>query len=188
MTRSAICVFCGSRHGVDPVYRDLAVRVGHGLAARGVGLVYGGGGLGLMGVVSDSVLEAGGHVTGIIPNFLRHAERQHDQLSRLIVTSDMFERKQTMFDLSDGFLALPGGIGTLDEMLEVLTWRQLGQVNKPLVLLDEDGFWAPFIAALEHAVERGFAGENIRELYRAEHSLDAAFAALGLAEAERAAD
>lgn len=180
MTRAAICVFCGSRHGAHPAYRDLAVRVGHGLVARGAGLVYGGGALGLMGVVSDSVLEVGGHVTGIIPGFLRFTERQHDHLSRLIITDDMFQRKQTMFDLSDGFLALPGGIGTLDEVLEVLTWRQLGQVDKPLVLLDEDGFWQPFVAALEHAVEREFAGEGIRLLYRVEHTLDGAFAALGL--------
>ena len=180
MTRAAICVFCGSRHGTLPAYRDLAMRVGHGLVDRNAGLVYGGGALGLMGVVSDSVLERGGHVTGIMPGFLRFAERQHDNLSRMIITDDMFQRKQAMFDLSDGFLALPGGIGTLDEVLEVLTWHQLGQVNKPLVLLDEGGFWGPFVAALEHAVTQGFAGENTRSLYRVEHTLDGAFAALGL--------
>ena len=180
MTRTAICVFCGSRHGTLPAYRDLAIRVGRGLAERGAGLVYGGGALGLMGVVSDSVLAAGGHVTGIIPHFLRHAERQHDRLSRLIVTDDMFQRKQAMFDLSDGFLALPGGIGTLDEVLEVLTWRHLAQVDKPLVLLDEGNFWDPFMAALEHAIAHGFASEGIRNLYRLAHRLDDAFQVLGL--------
>lgn len=180
MIDRSICVFCGSRFGSKPAYRDLAERVGQRLAARQVGLVYGGGALGLMGVVSDSVLAAGGHVTGIIPGFLRHVEQQHDRLSRLVVTQDMFERKQTMFDLSDGFLALPGGIGTLDEILEVLTWRQLGQVDKPLVLLSEDDFWHPFISALDQAVATEFAGESIRELYRLESSLEAAFSALGL--------
>lgn len=180
MPSIAICVFCGSRHGALPAYNDLAVRVGHGLAARGAGLVYGGGALGLMGVISDSVLEAGGHVTGIMPGFLRHMERQHDNLSRMIVTDDMFQRKQAMFDLSDGFLALPGGIGTLDEVLEVLTWRQLGQVDKPLVLLDEGNFWAPFTAALEHAIAQDFAGTGIRSLFKVEHTLEEAFAALGL--------
>ena len=118
MTRRAICVFCGSRFGSNPEYRDLAQRVGQRLATQNTGLIYGGGALGLMGVVSDSALAAGGHVTGIIPGFLRHVERQHDRLSRLIVTRALFERKQTMFDLSDGFLALPGGVGTLDHLYE----------------------------------------------------------------------
>jgi uncharacterized protein (TIGR00730 family) len=180
MTGSAICVFCGSRFGGSPGYRDLAERVGHRLAQRRIGLVYGGGALGLMGVVSDSVLEAGGHVTGVIPEFLRHAERQHDRLSRLIVTGDMFERKQTMFDLSDGFLALPGGLGTLDEILEVLTWRQLCRIDKPLVLLSEDDFWSSFTGALSQAIRQDFAGESIRDLYRVESSIESAFAALGL--------
>ena len=180
MPSIAICVFCGSRHGALPAYNDLATRVGHELAARGACLVYGGGALGLMGVVSDSVLEAGGHVTGIMPGFLRHMERQHDNLSRMIVTDDMFQRKQAMFDLSDGFLALPGGIGTLDEVLEVLTWRQLQQVDKPLVLFDEGDFWAPFTAALEHAIAQDFAAPSLRAHYKVEHTLDSAFAALGL--------
>ena len=180
MTGSTICVFCGSRFGSKPAYRDLAERVGRRLAEQNAGLVYGGGALGLMGVVSDSALAAGGHVTGIIPGFLRHAERQHDRLSRLIVTDDMLDRKQTMFDLSDGFLALPDGVGTLDEILEVLTWRQLGQIDKPLVLLSEDDFWQPFIGALDHTIAQEFAGDSIRSLYRHESTLDAAFAALGL--------
>jgi uncharacterized protein (TIGR00730 family) len=180
MTGRAICVFCGSRFGGNAGYRDLAERVGLRLARQGATLVYGGGALGLMGQVSDSVLAAGGHVTGIIPGFLRHAERQHDRLDRLIVTDDMFERKQTMFDLADGFLALPGGIGTLDEILEVLTWRQLGRFDKPLVLLAEDDFWRPFVSVLDHAIATDFAGENVRALYCVESSIDAAFAALGL--------
>jgi len=180
MTRAAICVFCGSRHGALPAYEDLAVRVGQGLAARGAGLVYGGGALGLMGIVSDSVLAAGGHVTGIIPHFLRFAEREHHRLSRTIFTDDMFQRKQAMFDLSDGFLVLPGGLGTLDEVLEVLTWRQLGRLDKPMVLLDEGDFWAPFIAVLQHAIGQGFADDNLHALFRVEHTLDGAFSTLGL--------
>ena len=180
MTRAAICVFCGSRHGVLSAYDDLAVRVGQGLVARNAGLVYGGGALGLMGIVSDSVLAAGGHVTGIIPNFLRFAEREHHRVSRTILTYDMLQRKQAMFDLSDGFLALPGGLGTLDEVLEVLTWRQLGRLDKPMVLLDEGDFWGPFVTVLQHAIGQGFADDNLDALFRVEHTLDGAFAALGL--------
>ncbi len=180
MSNTAICVFCGSRFGARAEHRDLAFRVGQRLAEQQAELVYGGGALGLMGVVSDSVLAANGRVIGIIPRFLQSVEVQHQHLTRTIVTNGMFERKQAMFDLSDGFLALPGGIGTLDEILEVLTWRQLKQVDKPLVLLSEDDFWDPFIAALDHAIAQEFAGENIRSLYRAETSMDAAFAALGL--------
>ena len=128
----------------------------HGLVARNAGLVYGGGALGLMGVVSDSVLEKGGHVTGIMPGFLRFAERQHDNLSRMIITDDMFQRKQAMFDLSDGFLALPGGIGTLEELVEVLTWGQLGRHRKPVALADINGFWRPLVTLLEHMREEAF--------------------------------
>lgn len=182
MTEKAICVFCGSRMGGHERFRDLAEAAGRGLAERGATVVYGGGALGLMGVVSNAALDAGGKVTGIIPVFLRHAEVQNMSLTRTIVTDGMLDRKQAMIDLSDGFLILPGGLGTLDELFEVLTWRQLGQIDKPIVLLGEDGFWQPLLELIEHVIGEAFAGTSIRELFVSADSLDAAFDALGLAE------
>lgn len=177
-----VCVFCGSRAGKHPRFHKLAEATGRGLAERGVTVIYGGGGLGLMGVVSNAALDAGGKVTGIIPTFLRVQEVQNMRLTRTIITRGMLDRKQAMFDLSDGFLFLPGGLGTLDELIEVMTWQQLGQMDKPIVLLDEDGFWQPYLGLVDYVVEQGFAEPSVRDLFVSTRSLDAAFAALGLAE------
>jgi uncharacterized protein (TIGR00730 family) len=146
----AICVFCGSGPGRNPAYVEAARRLGADMAAAGIGLVYGGGSLGLMGEVARSVLAAGGHVTGIIPAFLSEKERMLRDVNELIVTSDMHERKKLMFERSDAFVALPGGIGTLEELVEQLTWAQLGQHDKPIVLADIEGFWEPLQALLNH--------------------------------------
>ena len=188
MIEKAVCVFCGSRMGSHDRFRELAEAAGRGLAERNTTVVYGGGALGLMGVVSNAALDAGGQVTGIIPAFLRFSEVQHMRLTRTIVTDSMLDRKQAMIDLSDGFLILPGGLGTLDELFEVLTWRQLGQIDKPIVLLGEDGFWEPLLDLIEHTIGQNFAGGSIRELFVSVDSLEAAFDALGLAESRALQD
>ena len=151
-----ICVYCGSNSGSKPIYTDRAMALGHRLAQDGIALAYGGGNVGLMGVVADAVLEAGGKVIGVIPEQLVNWEVAHRGLTELQVVGSMHERKQRMFDLSDGFVALPGGFGTLDEMFEMLTWRQLGIGDKPCAFLDVAGFYTPLMGMLDRMVEERF--------------------------------
>jgi len=151
-----ICVYCGSNTGKNPAYVAAAKDLGRQMAAAGVGLVYGGGGLGLMGEIAREVIAHNGHVTGIIPEFLSKKERMLRAADELIVVKDMHERKRLMFDKSDAFVALPGGIGTLEELVEQLTWAQLGRHHKPIVLLNVDGFWLPFLALLQHMSREQF--------------------------------
>jgi hypothetical protein len=151
-----VCVYCGSSPGHDPAYAAAARSLGRLLAESGVGLVYGGGGLGLMGEIAKAVLAHGGRVTGIIPAFLSERERMLRDVTELLVVGDMHQRKKLMFDKSDAFIALPGGIGTLEELVEQLTWAQLGRHTKPIVLLNAEGFWAPFLTLLEHMRAEGF--------------------------------
>lgn len=160
----AVCVFCGSGNGRNPAYADAARRFGQDLAASGVRLVYGGGSLGLMGEVARSVLASKGRVTGIIPEFLSEKERMLRDVDELIVTKDMHERKALMFARSDAFVALPGGIGTLEELVEQLTWSQLGRHDKPIVLANIAGFWEPFRTLVDHMREEAFirAGLEVR--------------------------
>ena len=146
----AVCVYCGSGMGLNPAYGEAAAILGHAIAERGIGLIYGGGGLGLMGTVAKASIARGGRVTGIIPEFLRAKENALEAVDDLIVTSDMHERKRLMFEKSDAFIALPGGIGTLEELVEQLTWAQLGRHKKPIVLANIDGFWTPFLDLLSH--------------------------------------
>ncbi len=159
-----ICVFCGSGPGRNPAYVAAARTLGTSMAAAGIGLVYGGGGLGLMGETAKAVLAAGGRVTGIIPAFLTDRERTLKDAQEIIVTKDMHERKMLMFEKSDAFVALPGGIGTLEELVEQLTWSQLGQHRKPIVLADINGFWQPFLTLIEHMRDEAFirAGLEVR--------------------------
>jgi uncharacterized protein (TIGR00730 family) len=145
-----ICVYCGSGPGLNPAYVAAAKTLGKSLAAAGVGLVYGGGSLGLMGEVARSTLEHGGRVTGIIPGFLSNKEQMLKDVDELIVTENMHERKMLMFERSDAFVALPGGIGTLEELVEQLTWSQLGRHAKPIVVANINDFWAPFLSLLAH--------------------------------------
>jgi len=145
-----VCVYCGSSPGADPAFMDAARRFGEILATEGVGLVYGGGSRGLMGAVATSVLDHGGHVTGIIPEFLQNREQTLKRAQEIIITPDMHVRKQTMFDKADAFVALPGGIGTLEELVEQLTWAQLGRHKKPILILNIGGFWDPLCALLDH--------------------------------------
>jgi uncharacterized protein (TIGR00730 family) len=151
-----ICVYCGSSPGHNPAHVAAARNLGSRMAEAGIGLVYGGGGLGLMGEIARAVLAGGGRVTGIIPEFLSVREHMLREVTELIVVSDMHERKKLMFDRSDAFVALPGGIGTLEELVEQLTWAQLGRHTKPIVLVDVEGFWAPFLGLLGHMKTEGF--------------------------------
>ena len=145
-----VCVYCGSGLGKNPSYTQAARTLGAELAGHGIGLVYGGGSLGLMGEVARSTLDAGGRVTGIIPSFLTEKEQMMRDADELIVTDDMHERKRIMFERSDAFVALPGGVGTLEELVEQLTWVQLGRHTKPVVVANIDGFWNPFLSLLTH--------------------------------------
>jgi uncharacterized protein (TIGR00730 family) len=157
-----LCVFCGSSPGRSSAYATAARRLGAIFARRGIGLVYGGGNVGLMGVVADAVLADGGEVVGVIPRALVDRELAHARLSELVVVDTMHERKQRMHDLSDGFIALPGGFGTLDELFEALTWAQLGMHKKPCGLLDVEGFWEPLRALV--------ARQRSEEFVRADHA------------------
>jgi len=153
---NAVCVYCGSSAGNDPAFLRAAEALGKSLAQGGVRLVYGGGSVGMMGAVARAVLKHGGKVTGIIPEFLFRREQPDAQNEELIVTRDMHERKQKMFERADAFVALPGGIGTLEELVEQLTWVQIGQHKKPLLLVNINGFWEPLRDLLEHMEKLGF--------------------------------
>jgi uncharacterized protein (TIGR00730 family) len=151
-----ICVYCGSGFGSDSLFVESAAELGRAMAENGISLVYGGGNVGLMGTVARSVLEHGGHVTGIIPDFLKTREKMLDDVQETIVVSDMHTRKRLMFERSDAFVALPGGIGTLEELVEQMTWAQLGRHTKPILLLSANAFWKPLLTLLAHMREQGF--------------------------------
>jgi uncharacterized protein (TIGR00730 family) len=162
---SAVAVFCGSRFGADPVFREAAAAIGRGIAEAGWRLIYGGGRVGLMGVVADSALRAGGSVSGVIPHFLSTREVMHEAVSDLEVTDSMHTRKQSMFAQADAFLVLPGGLGTFDEFFEILTWRQLRLHEKPIIVVDVAGWGAELVAVVEAAIARGFAEPSARQLF-----------------------
>lgn len=178
---ASVCVFCGSSTPPDPRYSATAAELGSLVASRGLGLVYGGGSVGLMGSVADAALAAGGHVTGVIPVGLFAREVGHASLTKLHRVGSMHERKQLMYDLSDGFIALPGGLGTLEELAEVTTWSQLGLHAKPVVLLDVDGFWDHLFAQLDHMVEVGLLKSSNRTLIQRASDPEGALAALATA-------
>ncbi|AYN18225.1 TIGR00730 family Rossman fold protein [Pseudomonas monteilii] len=160
----SVCVFCGASIGANPAYREAAVALGQAIARRGLTLVYGGGAVGLMGVVADAAMAAGGEVVGIIPQSLLDAEVGHKGLTRLEVVDGMHARKARMAELSDAFIALPGGLGTLEELFEVWTWGQLGYHAKPLGLLDVNGFYDKLGGFLDHIVEEGFVRQQHRAM------------------------
>ena len=169
-------VYCGSNSGTDPAFVETARHLGVAMAHRGIALVYGGGKVGLMGAVADAVLEGGGEVIGVIPDHLVRAEVAHQGLTELEVVESMHVRKARMADLSDGFVALPGGFGTYDEVLEMLTWNQLGLVAKPVVFLDPEGFFEPLLAMFDKAVECGFVRPAHRMLAQRARTVDEAIA------------
>ena len=153
---NALCVYCGSSAGTDPAFADTARAFGKILAENGIRLVYGGGSTGLMGALADAVLKNGGDVTGIIPEFLTNREKPRRLAQELIVTRDMHERKRKMFERADGFVALPGGIGTLEELVEQLTWAQLGRHKKPILLANIKGYWDPLLTLIDHMRAQDF--------------------------------
>lgn len=168
----AVCVFCGSNPGARPAYLAAARALGALIATRGMRLVYGGGRVGLMGAVADGALDAGGAVTGVIPQHLVDRELAHRGLTELLVTESMHQRKASMADHADAFVALPGGYGTLEEFVEILTWSQLGLHGKPCGLLDVDGFFASLLAFFDHAVAERFVRAEHRELVLADTEPD----------------
>lgn len=161
----SLCVFCGSRFGNDPEYVTEAKKLAKAMAENNIEFVYGGGSVGIMGILAEEVLANGGRVTGIIPEFLQKLEVGHDNLTELIITDSMHERKRTMFERSDGFIVLPGGLGTLDETFEILTWKQLKLHNKPIIILNCKNYWQPFEDLVNATIEGGFASETARDLY-----------------------
>ncbi len=190
MTFTSLCVYCGAAPGIDPDYAAGAERLGQLMADSGIRLIYGGGSVGLMGIVARSVLRNGGAVTGIIPRFLKDREIMLREATDLIVTTDMHERKRLMFDRSDAFLALPGGIGTLEETVEMMTWAQLGQHAKPIVLANLKGFWDPLVALLHHMEAGGFlhARRDGRALYTSVDRIEEVLPAIGGLVAEAPTD
>ena len=182
---ASLCVFCGSSTPPDPRYRDTARALGTLVAGRGIDLVYGGGSVGLMGALADSAIAAGGRVLGVIPTGLFTREVAHAGLTELREVGTMHERKQLMYDLADGFVALPGGLGTLEELAEVTTWSQLGLHAKPVVLLDVDRFWDPLVAQLDRMVAVGLLKPANRELIQRATTPQDALAALAAARPPR---
>jgi len=154
---ASICVFCGARFGANPDARQLATELGELLAREGMTLVYGGGGVGLMGILANATLRAGGKAVGVIPRFLLKREAGHPALTETVVVETMHERKRVMYERSDAIVVLPGGLGTLEEFFEVLSWRTLGLHTKPIVILDLGGYWRPLADLLRSCVEGGFA-------------------------------
>lgn len=182
----SICVYCGSSPGTDPRFIADARRLGRLMAEHGIRLVYGGGGIGLMGEVADAAAEAGGDVTGIIPGFLLNREKAPARAFDMIVVEDMHTRKREMFERADAFVALPGGVGTLEELVEQLTWAQLGRHRKPILVANLAGFWDPFLTLIEHMRENGFIRQpypvNLITADRVDDILPRLFAAAAAAE------
>jgi uncharacterized protein (TIGR00730 family) len=176
-----LCVYCGSSGAVDRRYREAARVLGESLAAAGIELVFGGGRIGLMGVLADAVLAGGGRVVGVIPERLRDAELAHQGASELVITASMHDRKRVMAERADAFAVLPGGIGTLDEMFEMLTWRQLGLHDKPIFLVDVAGYWLPLRALLDHIEAQRFAASLVPRLVRVVPDVAALMVALDAA-------
>ena len=173
---ASVAVFCGSRLGADPAYAAAARAAGAGLAQAGIRLIYGGGKIGLMGLLADAAIAAGGVVSGVIPDFLSTREVMHEQVADLTVTDSMHSRKQRMFAEADAFLVLPGGLGTFDETMEIITWRQLRLHDKPIVIANVAGWAEALLAALDRAVEDGFADASARALFSVAPSVEAALA------------
>lgn len=161
----SVCVFCGASNNVPKKFLDIGANFGETLARRDITLVYGGGDCGVMGAIANASLKAQGHVTGVFPVSLRNIENEHQSLSEIIIVNTMHERKQCMFDRTDAFVVFPGGFGTMDEMFEILTWKQLLLHNKPIVIFNYDHYWDPLIALMKNIIEMGFAKAETATYY-----------------------
>ncbi|NNG02991.1 MAG: TIGR00730 family Rossman fold protein [Inquilinus sp.] len=177
----SICVYCGSSNRVPDPLKNSARRFGQMLGERGLQLVYGGGRVGLMGITADAALAAGSEVVGIIPAHIQELEVEHTGLTELHVVDSMHTRKRMMFERSDAFVVLPGGLGTLDETFEIITWKQLGLHDKPIVLVDEDGYWQPLLGLIDHMIGQGFARSEHLGLFRVVDGIESVFDALEMA-------
>ncbi len=162
---NSLAVFCGSRLGTKPDYAAAGRALGAGLAQAGIRLVFGGGRIGIMGVVADAALAAGGKVLGVIPEFLTQWEVAHERVSEMVITDSMHTRKRRLYEESDAFLIMPGGLGTFDEAFEIITWRQLRLHDKPILLCNVAGSVGPLVATIDHAIEQGFADPACRQLF-----------------------
>lgn len=180
-TLTSLCVFCGSRAGSDPDHAREGEKLGRMLGERGVKLVYGGGGIGLMAVVANATIAAGGEVIGIIPEFLRAYEVGVVDGADEIVVEGMHERKAKMFEISDAFVVLPGGLGTLDESIEITTWKQLQQHNKPIIFVNTNGYWDPYFSLIDRVVDGGFGHHKVKELFQVVDTVDEIFDAVAAA-------
>ncbi len=161
----SLAVFCGSRVGVNPAYANAGRVLGHGLGQAGIRLVFGGGRIGIMGIVADAALAAGGTVLGVIPEFLTQWEVAHTNVTEMVVTDSMHTRKRRLYEESDAFLIMPGGLGTFDEAFEIITWRQLRLHDKPILLCNVAGSIEPLVATIDHAIAEGFADPACRALF-----------------------
>ncbi|HBK04302.1 MAG TPA: TIGR00730 family Rossman fold protein [Acetobacteraceae bacterium] len=170
----SLAVFCGSRVGINPVYAAAGRTLGQGMGRAGIRLVYGGGRIGIMGVVANAVLEAGGQVLGVIPEFLTKMEVAHEMATEMVVTDTMHTRKLRLYEESDAFLIMPGGLGTFDEAFEIITWRQLRLHDKPILLCNVAGWAEPLVAMIDHAIRQGFADPSCRGLFEVIDSVEAA--------------
>ncbi|HYG90539.1 MAG TPA: TIGR00730 family Rossman fold protein [Azospirillum sp.] len=177
-TPNSVCVYCGASSRVSDVYKKAAHELGAGLAEREIQVVYGGGRVGLMGIVADAAIGGGGSVVGIIPQHIQALEVEHTGLSELHVVDSMHTRKRMMVDRSDAFVVLPGGLGTMDETFEVLTWKQLRLHDKPIVIVDVDGYWTPLVGMIEHMITRGFCQPAHRGLFTVVDRVEDVFEAL----------
>lgn len=175
---NSVCVFCGSRKGFNTLHQESAQQLGRDIAQAGLRLVYGGGGIGLMNVVARAALDANGDVTGVIPEYLARSEMALESLTDLLVVDSLHERKRIMFERSDAFVALPGGIGTLDEIVELLLWRQVGLHDKPIILVNEDNFWGPLETLLMQLAKDGFAAALTSHHYIVVETVDDVLPAL----------
>ena len=180
-TPQAICVYCSSKDEVANVYKDAAAELGHSLAEKGISLVYGGGDKGLMGIVSHSAMDADGRVVGFMPRHLQAIERPALNITEFHFVDSMHARKQSMFEHADVFLVLPGGFGTLDEIFEIITWRQIGLHEKPIVFININNYWSPLKTLIDSIIGQHFASTDHREFFHFADSVDEAFELIGLA-------
>lgn len=174
----SLCIFCGAQNAVDKQYLEMGAVMGRMLAERDIKMVYGGGDCGVMGAVANACMKSGGHVTGVFPIALRNIENEHENLSEIVIVGNMHERKKLMFDLSEGFVVLPGGFGTLDEMFEILTWRQLQIHEKPVVIVNYGGYWTPLINLMDNIVRTRFARIETASFYQVVDTPEQVFSVL----------
>ncbi len=178
MRPRSLCVFCGAQNAVPKHFIAMASYFGEEVARRGMKLVYGGGDCGLMGAAANAAMAGGGHVTGVFPISLRSLENEHKTLSEIVIVGSMHERKKLMFDLSDAFVVLPGGFGTMDETFEILTWKQLQLHHKPILIVNYEHYWSPLVTLMENIMLTGFAKRENAALYTVVDSVDSLFTAL----------